>query len=128
MSEKTAVMKKEDTQLKPTLQLRSIAPEVDILENEDEILLYADLPGVTREDLSIHVDNGKLTLTGIRKLKAEGSAVWEELGDVEYHRVFSVPQSIDTGNISAELRDGVLKLHMAKSSGAKPKKIEIKTV
>ncbi len=127
MSETTAVMKKEDTPLKPTLQLRSVAPEVDILENEDEILLYADLPGVTREDLTINIDNGKLTLTGIRKLKAEGAAVWEELGDVEYHRVFSVPQSIDTANISAELRDGVLRLHLAKSVGAKPKKIEIKT-
>ena len=126
MSETTAVMKKEDTPLKPTLQLRSIAPEVDILENEEEILLYADLPGVTREDLTIHIDNGKLTLNGIRKLKAEGAAVWEELGYVEYHRVFSVPQSIDTANISAELRDGVLKLHMAKSAGAKPRKIEIK--
>ena len=126
MSETTAVMKKEDTPLKPTLQLRSIAPEVDILENEEEILLYADLPGVTREDLTVHIDNGKLTLNAIRKLKAEGAAVWEELGDVEYHRVFSVPQSIDTANISAELRDGVLKLHMAKSAGAKPRKIEIK--
>ena len=126
MRETTAVMKKEDTPLKPTLQLRSIAPEVDILENEEEILLYADLPGVTREDLTVHIDNGKLTLNAIRKLKAEGAAVWEELGDVEYHRVFSVPQSIDTANISAELRDGVLKLHMAKSAGAKPRKIEIK--
>ena len=126
MSETTAVMNKEDTPLKPTLQLRSIAPEVDILENEEEILLYADLPGVTREDLTVHIDNGNLTLNAIRKLKAEGAAVWEELGDVEYHRVFSVPQSIDTANISAELRDGVLKLHMAKSAGAKPRKIEIK--
>jgi HSP20 family protein len=126
MSE-TAMTKKADTQIEPTRQLRSIVPEVDILENESEILVNADLPGVTRENLTIHIDNGKLTLTGTRKLNVEGAVVWEEFADVEYHRVFSVPQSIDTENISAELHDGVLQLHLGKTSAAKPKKIEIKT-
>ena len=127
MRETTDIMKKEAAKIEPTHQLHSIAPEVDILENEDEILLYADLPGVTRENLTIRIDNGKLTLTGIRRLNAEGAATWEEFSDVEYHRVFSVPQSIDTEHISAELRDGVLHLHLAKIAAAKPKKIEIKT-
>jgi HSP20 family protein len=126
MSE-TTMIKKEDTQIEPSRQLRLIVPEVDILENENEILLYADLPGVIRENLTIQIDNGKLTLTGIRRMKVEGAATWEEFNDVEYHRVFSVPQSIDTENISAELHDGVLQLHLAKSPAAKPKKIEIKT-
>jgi HSP20 family protein len=127
MSKTTDIIKKEETQIEPTRQLRSIAPDVDILENDNEILLYADLPGVTCENLTIHIDNGKLSLTGTRKLNVEGAVVWEEFGDVEYHRVFSVPQSIDTENIRAELRDGVLQLHMEKSAKAKPKRIEIKT-
>jgi HSP20 family protein len=127
MSENTNIMKKEDTQIEPSRQLRSIVPEVDILENEEEILLYADLPGVDRENLTVQIDNGKLTLTGVRQLNPEGAATWEEFNDVEYHRVFSVPQSIDVTNINAELQNGVLQLHLAKSPAAKPKKIEIKT-
>ncbi len=122
----TAMMKKESIPPEATRQLRSILPEVDILENEDEILLYADLPGVLSDNLSVHIDNGKLTLTGARLLNAEGSATWEEFSDVEYRRVFSVPQSIDASTISAELIEGVLLLHLPKSAAAKPKKIEIK--
>jgi HSP20 family protein len=127
MSENTSIIKKEDTQIEPSRQLRSIVPEVDILENEEEILLYADLPGVDRENLTVQIYNGKLTLTGVRQLNPEGAATWEEFNDVEYHRVFSVPQSIDVTNINAELQNGVLQLHLAKSPAAKPKKIEIKT-
>jgi HSP20 family protein len=126
MSEDKSVIKKEDAQIEPSRQLRSVAPEVDILENEEEILLYADLPGVTRENLTVHIDNGKLTLSGIRRLNTEGAATWEEFSDVEYHRVFSVPQTIDVTNINAELQNGVLQLHMAKSPASKPKNIEIK--
>lgn len=122
----TAMMKKEGTPLEATRQLRSILPEVDILENEDEILLYANLPGVLHDNLSVHIDNGKLTLTGARLLNAEGAATWEEFSDVEYRRVFSVPQSIDASTISAELIEGVLQLHLPKSAAAKPKTIEIK--
>ena len=125
MSETTSIVKKDEA-LKPMRQLRSIVPEVDILENEDEILLYADLPGVTRENLTVHIDNGKLSLTGTRLLKIEGAAALEEFTDVEYHRMFSIPQSIDSTNISAEFHDGVLRLHMAKAANAKPKRIEIK--
>lgn len=121
------MVKKEDTQIEPSRQMRSIVPEVDILENEEEILLFADLPGVIRENLTVQIDNGKLSLTGVRHLNAEGVANWEEFSDVEYQRVFSVPQSIDVTNINAELSDGVLKLHLAKSPAAKPKNIEIKT-
>ena len=122
----TTMMKKEGAPLEATRQLRSILPEVDILENEDEILLYADLPGVLHDNLSVHIDNGKLTLTGARLLNAEGAATWEEFSDVEYRRVFSVPQSIDTSRVSAELIEGVLQLHLPKSAAAKPKKIDIK--
>lgn len=127
MTKTSDIIKKENTQIETSRQLRSIVPEVDILENEDEILLYVDLPGVTRENLTIQIDNGKMTLTGIRRLNIEGAATWEEFSDAEYHRVFSVPQSIDVANISAELHDGVLQLHLAKSPAVKPKKIEIKT-
>lgn len=126
MSENANIVKKEEAQLERTRQIRAITPEVDILENENEILLYADLPGVTRDNLTVHIDNGKLTLTGVRALKIEGAASWEEFGDAEYRRVFSIPQTIDVALVNAELRDGVLRLHLPKSAAAKPKTIEIK--
>lgn len=126
MSNTSNIMKRNETSPESTRELNSITPEVDIFENEDEILLHADMPGVERENLSVHIDNGKLTLSGTRKLNAEGVVTWEEFGDAEYYRVFSVPQSIDIAKVNAELRDGVLRLHLPKSESAKPRQIEIK--
>ena len=106
-------------------QLPVMTPEVDIFENEHEILLHADMPGVTKEDISINIDNGKMRLSGIRRLPTGGAATWREFGDVEFRRNFSVPQSIDTDQVRAELKDGLLCLHLPKSEAAKPRQIEI---
>ncbi len=107
-------------------QLPIIAPEVDIFENEHEILLHADMPGVSKDDIAINIDNGKMTLSAIRRLPTSGAATWREFGDVEFRRNFSVPQSIDTDKVCAELKDGLLCLHLPKSEAAKPRQIEIK--
>jgi HSP20 family protein len=125
MSNKQMV-KKEETALETSSRLRSVIPEVDIYENNDEILLFADMPGVSKEHLQITIDNGKLTLNGTREMKAEGVPTWEEFSDIQYQRVFSVPQAIDTAKVNAEIRDGVLRLHLPKSEAAKPRQIEIK--
>ena len=106
-------------------QLPVITPEVDIFENEHEILLHADMPGVAREDITINIDNGKLRLSGIRRLPTGGAATWREFDDVEFRRNFSVPQSIDSDLVRAELKDGLLCLHLPKSEAAKPRQIEI---
>lgn len=106
-------------------QLPVITPEVDIFENEHEILLHADMPGVAKEDITINIDNGKMRLSGIRRLMIGGAPTWREFGDVEYRRNFSVPQSIDTDQVRAELKDGLLCLHLPKSEAAKPRQIEI---
>ena len=103
-----------------------MAPLVDILENDDEILLYADMPGVTKENISINIDNGRLALSGVREVKSVGAISWEEFADLEYRRTFSVPQSIDVARVNAELKEGVLLLHLPKSEAAKPRQIEIK--
>ncbi|MGE4559833.1 MAG: Hsp20/alpha crystallin family protein, partial [Desulfobulbus sp.] len=107
-------------------QLPVIVPEVDIFENEHEILLLADMPGVNKDDIAIHIDNGKMILAGTRRLPSGGASTWREFGDVEFRRNFSVPQSIDTNKVSAELKDGMLCLHLPKSEAAKPHQIEIK--
>jgi HSP20 family molecular chaperone IbpA len=106
-------------------RLAVTAPAVDILENENEILLHADLPGVLKDDIGVNIDNGKMTLSGVRRLQMGGAAVWRELADIEFRRTFAVPQSIDIDKVHAELKDGVLRLHLPKSEAAKPRQIEI---
>ncbi len=126
MSERTDVIKKDQSMSERSREIPTVVPLVDIYENDEEILLRADMPGVEKKDISINIDNGKLSLGGIRKFETKGSAQWEEFGDVEYQRTFSVPQSIEIEKIAAELKDGVLSLHLPKSEAAKPRQIEIK--
>ncbi len=113
--------------MEKTRELYEAAPAVDIYENGDEILLVADMPGVAKEEVSVNIDNGRLALSGVRKLETGGVVSWEEFGNVEFVRNFSVPQTIDVENVKAELKNGILTLHMPKSEEAKPRQIEIKT-
>jgi HSP20 family molecular chaperone IbpA len=125
MNDNTAIAKRERITPERTRQLPTLAPAVDIYENDEEILLHADLPGVAKEDINVNIDNGRLTISGVRNLEVAGTANWEEFGNVEYKRTFSVPQTIETSKVKAELKDGVLRLHLPKSEAAKPRQIEI---
>lgn len=126
MSERKDITTRQDSTPERNIEIPTLAPLVDIYENDDEILLHADMPGVNKEEININIDNGKLELSGTRKMETSGATGWEEFGEVEYHRFFSVPQSIDVGKVNAELSDGVLKLHLPKAEAAKPRIIEIK--
>ncbi len=126
MSERQDLSVREEALSERNRQIPTVAPMVDILENENEILLFADMPGVDKKDISINIDNGRLALSGIREVKPVGAVTWEEFADVEYRRTFSVPQTIDVAGVNAELKEGVLLLHLPKSESAKPRQIEIK--
>ncbi|RLC24254.1 MAG: Hsp20/alpha crystallin family protein [Deltaproteobacteria bacterium] len=126
MKERRDIAKTEEKNIEKTSELRSAIPAVDIYENEDEILLHADMPGVRKKDVSVNIDNGTLSLSGVRKFETKGVSTWKEFSDVEYIRSFSIPQTIEAEKVEAELKDGVLKLHLPKSEAAKPKQIEIK--
>lgn len=119
------ITKKEQGAVESTRNLRQVTPLVDIYENDDEILLHAEMPGVMKDDIAVNIDNGNLALTGVRSMTKEGVAEWEEFGEVQYQRVFSVPQTIDVNKVRAELKDGILALHLPKSEAAKPKQIKI---
>ena len=119
--------KREQGAVESTRNLRQIVPLVDIYENDDEILLHAEMPGVKKDDIEVNIDNGNLTLSGIRKLVIGGVHDWQEVGDVEYQRAFSVPQNIDISKVNAELKEGVLALHLPKSEAAKPRTIKIQS-
>lgn len=125
MSEKTDLVRKEESMPEKRHEIPVASPLVDIYENDDEILLHVDMPGVDKKDVAVNIDNGQLVLGGVRKLETTGAAQWEEFGDVEFERAFSVPQTIDMEKVCAELKDGVLCLHLPKSEAAKPRQIEI---
>lgn len=125
MSHKTDIVKAGEKNIEKTRTLETVLPPVDIYESEEEILLFADMPGVLKEDVKVNIDNGTLSLSGIRRLQPRGAVRWEEFGDVEYRRNFSVPQTINVEKVYAELKDGVLKLHLPKSEAAKPRLIQI---
>lgn len=126
MNEKAEVVAREESMPERSRELPGVAPLVDIFENNDEILLHVDMPGVAKEDISVNIDNGKLYLSGARRMETTGAPQWEEFGNVEFQRTFSVPQTIDSNKVNAELKDGILHLHLPKSEAAKPRQIEIK--
>ena len=103
-----------------------VAPRVDIYENDEEVLLLADLPGVDKESLKIHLDKDELSLEGTVKEYAGGEALTREFEQVDFRRAFLVPPGIDGEKITADLKNGVLWLHLPKSDALKPKQIEVK--
>ena len=127
MSDKAELVKSDKEIVEKSRDILTVGSLVDIYENEDEILLHVDMPGVEKDNIKVNIDNGTLALSAVRQFETRGVATWEEFGDVEYKRSFSVPQTIDVSKVDAELKDGVLRLHLPKSEAAKPRQIEIKT-
>lgn len=124
MSEKMDIINR-DEQGPVARQVPTVIPSVDIYENDDEILLYADMPGVTKEAIAINLENGRLTINGHRTISGPGVAQFEEFGAVEYERAFSVPQGIDINKVKANMNNGVLSLHLPKSEAVKPRQIMV---
>ena len=104
------------------------APPVDILESKDSYLIRAEIPGMKKEDFSLELKEGTLTLSGERKFEepAEGVAYHRnERLTGKFARSFYLPQTVQSEGIKATYRDGVLEVHVPKSDEAKPKQIEI---
>lgn len=123
-----ALQRHESGQPERVQQRPSMAPRVDIFENDQEVLLIADLPGVEKEHLNINVEKDQLTLWGGRRQEVVGTPLSGEFMDIDYHRAFIVPPGIDVDKISADLRQGVLYLHLPKSEAVKPRQITVKSV
>ena len=103
------------------------SPWFDIWENDDEMILYGDLPGVTPEDLDVHFENPVLTIHGkVRPRHNDIKFLHGEYGIGDFHRTFTVGEAIDTERISAELKNGVVTVHLPKSEKVKPRQIEVK--
>ncbi|MFH1217411.1 MAG: Hsp20/alpha crystallin family protein [Pseudomonadota bacterium] len=124
MEQKTEKPSNENTEALKSGQTAN--PDVDIYVNDEEILLVADLPGVSKEDLSINLENNTLTIEGISTAKFTGSVQRLEFDSLDYRRVFTLPKGLDLEKSVAEFSQGVLHLHLPKSSAGKPTQIKVK--
>ena len=104
------------------------APTVDIYENKDQIVLEAELPGMNREDFELSIENNVLTLRGERRFEKKDESD-------NYHRVeraygsftrsFTLPQTVSSENVTAEYKNGVLRVVLQKREEVKARRIEI---
>jgi HSP20 family protein len=104
-------------------------PSCDVYEDEDEIVVRAELAGVDPQDVELRFENGVLTLKGERKLEKEANRENYhrlELSYGTFTRAFSMPTTIDAEKIRAESKQGVLLVHLPKKPEAKPKSIQVK--
>ena len=103
------------------------APPVDIFEDEKELTLFADLPGVRPENVELKYERGELILHGrTPQRKHVGRLLLGEYQEGDFYRVFQIHESIDSGRIEAECKNGVLTVHLPKAEAARPRQISVK--
>jgi HSP20 family protein len=119
---------RKDGEREEKMTLVDWAPLVDVIENEKEYLIKAELPDIKREEVKITVQDDVLTISG------ERSQEKEEKGK-KFHRIeraygsfsrrFTLPEDADPAKVAADFKNGILAVHIAKSERAKPKSIEV---
>ena len=105
---------------------RYVAPPVDIYETRDGLVVLADVPGVATEALDVRVDNNVLTIRGHARPAVPGDVTYREYELVNFVRQFELPDQVDQSRITADLKCGVLTLHVRKAEEAKPRQIEVR--
>jgi|ERR1017187_4975784 HSP20 family protein len=106
----------------------TFAPPVDIYEDEHNIILKLEVPGIEEKDIDVSVENNTLTVHGEQKIEKEEKE--ENFRRVErqygsFTRSFTLPSSVDSGQVTAHYDKGVLKIKLAKKAEAKPKQIKV---
>lgn len=106
----------------------AMIPGVDVVEDDAGITIYADLPGVPKDKLSLRIEGETLQIEGEMVSDApEGmEAIYAEVRVPRYRRAFTLSRELDTGKINASLKEGVLSLRIPKSEHAQPRRIEVK--
>ena len=110
------------------LTTTTFAPPVDVYEDEHQIMLNIEVPGIDEKDIDVRVENNTLTVHGERKFEKEEKE--ENFRRVErqygsFTRSFTLPSSLDAGQVSADYNQGVLRIKLAKKAEAKPKQIKV---
>ena len=110
------------------VSMRDWLPVVDIYDNDDTIVIKAELPGVDKKDIKVDVNGRILTLKGERSTDnemQEGDYYRKERSFGKFERSFTLPADIDPDKIKADFKDGVLKLNIPKPEAHKPKQISV---
>lgn len=104
-----------------------VQPRASVYENADSVVLELELPGVPRDKIDVTVERDELTVTGWRTQDdlSKCEIIHRERLPLPYRRSFVLSDRIDTSRLTAQSNDGVLRLTLPKSEGAKPRKINI---
>ena len=110
------------------LTTSAFAPAVDVYEDEHNVTLKVQVPGIDEKDIDIRIENNTLTLHGERKFEKEEKE--ENFRRVEssygsFTRSFTLPQTVDAEKVTADYSKGVLKINLPKKAEAKPKQIKV---
>jgi HSP20 family molecular chaperone IbpA len=108
---------------------RAIRPSVDIFEDKTGITVQADMPGVSKDRLDVHIDSDSLSIEGKADIRMpEGmEALYADVRSTRYQRSFSLSSELDGNKVEASLKDGVLTLRIPKREQYKPRKIGVRT-
>src|SRR5262252_5223151 len=111
------------------LATSTFSPAVDVYEDEHNVTLKIEVPGIDEKDIDVRIENNTLTVHGERKFEKEEKE--ENYRRVErqygsFTRTFTLPQTVDQESVQANYDKGVLKIHLAKKAEAKPKQIKVK--
>ena len=108
----------------------SLGYRVDVREGAEHVYVEAELPGLTKEDIEITLEDGVLTIAGEKKLENEKEREGFQVRERRYgkfSRRFELPSVVDEGKVRANLKDGVLLVTLDKREEVRPKRIEVKT-
>src|SRR5215831_19262590 len=108
----------------------TFTPAVDVYEDEHNLVLKLEVPGMNEEDLKVSMENNSLTISGERKFEKEEKE--ENFHRIErrygsFMRTFRLPNTVDTESVEANYEKGVLRINLAKKAKAKPKQIKLGT-
>ncbi len=126
-----ATQEKQVSQTRDLERTRSravFAPDVDIRETRDELIVYADIPGVPEDKVEVTLEKGVLTIRGevpVDRKDGKYSRILGEYATGDYERAFTLSDEVDQEKIRATVKDGVLTLHLPKAAPAKARKIQV---
>lgn len=107
-------------------ETRTLTPPVDIFEREDGLVVVADLPGVEKDEVEVNVEKNVLTLKAKAKHQLDKEIARREFQLLPFFRQFQLSDSVDQAKISAEMKYGVLTIHLPKVAEQQPRKISVK--
>lgn len=118
---------KQELQEESTRPGAVFRPDIDILEDRDGYVVYADLPGVDDKSVDVRLDRGTLTLDARLATVPESgwSPIHAEYRIGSYHREFRISEDIDTSGVTAKMQNGVLELVLPKSANRRPRAIQV---